>query len=101
MKRQDVLDVAYYEEEIENLKFECSQLHHYTDHLQEKLTNVEHILREGLTFHRLLVKQNPTSSNKKQLNFLEDLLSVIKAPMFLQQEKEESKPKLKSIYDLK
>lgn len=101
MKRQDVLDVAYYEEEIENLKFECSQLHHYTDHLQEKLTNAEHILREGLTFHRLLVKQNPTSSNKKQLNFLEDLLSIIKAPMFLQQKKEESKPKLKSIYDLK
>ncbi len=100
MKRQDILDVVYYEEEIENLKFECSQLHHYTDHLQEKLTNAEHMLREGLTFHRLLVRQNPTSSNKKQLEFLEDLLSVIKAPMFLQ-EKEERKPKLKSIYDLK
>lgn len=100
MKRNDAKDAMFYEEEIDNLKFETEQLHQYTDYLQQKLTNIEHFLRQGITFHKLLVEENPTMQNRKHLSFIEDALSIVKTPMNMEKEKEK-KGNLKSIYDLK
>lgn len=80
----------------ETLKFECESLNALTDSLQEKLKSVEEMLQHGLLFHKLLVENNPNDDNKRQLDFIKDLLSIVKAPMHV----EETKPRLKSLKDL-
>lgn len=80
----------------ETLKFECETLHALTDELQGKLKSVEQMLQHGLLFHKLLVENNPNEDNTRQLDFIKDLLSIVKAPMHV----EETKPRLKSLKDL-
>ena len=82
--------------ENETLKFECESLNALTDELQAKLKSVEQMLHHGLLFHKLLVENNPNEDNTRQLDFIKDLLSIVKGPMHVEQ----TKPRLKSLKDL-
>jgi hypothetical protein len=102
-KGTDALLTAY-EDEIDNLKFENSQLHDYTDFVENKIKNLQLFLHQGITFHKMVVEQDPSESNLKHLAFLQDALSLTTDTDLKDSNtgtNREAKPRLKSIYDLK
>jgi len=90
------------EERLENLLFENEQLHHYTDHLEKKLSNIKSFLGQGLTFHANLFKLTGSKETKKQLEFLEDAMSMLQDEHLpVAKEVPQLKlPQLKSMKDL-
>lgn len=93
--------LGVYEQEIDNLKFENSQLHEYTDYLEGKLKALQQFLHQGITYQKMQFEDQPSESNQKHLAFLQDAYSIAEDVSSNQVLEETRKPRLKSIYDLK
>ena len=94
------------DEQIDNLLFENQQLHCYTDHLETRLRNIKSFIRQGITYHKKVVKLTGTKEANKHLEFLNDAMSILQDEIIqdsVPMAKEVSPlklPPLKSIKDL-
>ena len=84
------------DEQIDNLLFENQQLHCYTDHLETRLRNIKSFIRQGIAYHKKVVKLTGTEEANKHLEFLNDAMSILQDEII-----QDSVPMAKEVSPLK
>ena len=84
------------DEQIDNLLFENQQLHCYTDHLETRLRNIKSFIRQGIAYHKKVVKLTDTEEANKHLEFLNDAMSILQDEII-----QDSVPMAKEVSPLK